>query len=49
MAALEAELVGGGMVMTRADFEHALGRIHPSCSQEDIRRHEQFADTYGAV
>ncbi len=37
------------MVIAATDFEHALNRIHPSCSQEDIKRHQEFANTYGAT
>ena len=37
------------IVIGAVDFEHALHRIHPSCSKEDIKRHEEFANTYGAT
>ncbi len=48
MQQLQADLVDN-IVISAADFEHALNRIHPSCSQEDISRHEEFWKTYGSA
>ena len=48
MQQLQADLVDN-IVIAAVDFEHALSRIHPSCSKEDIQRHEDFANTYGCV
>lgn len=38
----------GNIVISAVDFDHALNRIHPSCSPEDIKRHEEFAKTFGS-
>jgi hypothetical protein len=33
----------------RLSVAQALGRIKPSVSKDDVRRHEEWRDTFGSV